>query len=32
MIPEFFVRMDHIPLNTHGKPDTDALPVVLKAG
>lgn len=32
MIPEFFVRMDAIPLNDHGKPAVDRLPVVLKDG
>ena len=32
MIPEFFVRMPSIPLNTNGKPDAAQLPVVLKAG
>lgn len=31
MIPEFFVRMSEIPLNANGKPDKEALPVVLKA-
>lgn len=31
MIPEFFIRMDVIPLNTHGKPAVEELPVVLKA-
>ncbi|WP_455164490.1 amino acid adenylation domain-containing protein [Slackia exigua] len=31
MIPEFFVRMAEIPLNANGKPDKEALPVVLKA-
>ncbi|RAX23083.1 MULTISPECIES: amino acid adenylation domain-containing protein [unclassified Actinomyces] len=32
MIPEFFVVMNEIPLNSNGKPDDAALPVVLKAG
>lgn len=32
MIPEFFIKMDSIPLNTNGKPDVEKLPVVLKAG
>ena len=32
MIPEFFVKMPSIPLNTHGKPDVAKLPVVMKAG
>lgn len=32
MIPEFFVKMDHIPLNANGKPDDLHLPVVLKDG
>lgn len=31
MIPEFFIKMNAIPLNTHGKPATEELPVVLKA-
>ena len=31
MIPEFFVKMQKIPLNTNGKPDLAQLPVVLKA-
>lgn len=31
MIPEFFIKMDSIPLNTHGKPAVEELPVVLKA-
>jgi D-alanine--poly(phosphoribitol) ligase subunit 1 len=30
MIPEFFVSMEQIPLTPNGKPDTSALPVVLK--
>ena len=30
MIPEFFVLMRTIPLTPNGKPDTNALPVVLK--
>ena len=32
MIPEFFVKMPAIPLNTNGKPDMEKLPVVMKAG
>lgn len=32
MIPEFFVKMPSIPLNTNGKPDVAKLPVVMKAG
>lgn len=32
MIPEFFVKMPSIPLNTNGKPDTARLPVVMKEG
>ena len=32
MIPEFFVKMPFIPLNTNGKPDMTKLPVVMKAG
>ena len=32
MIPEFFVRLPQIPLNSNGKPDTSRLPVVMKAG
>lgn len=32
MIPEFIVKMPQIPLNANGKPDTDRLPVVMKAG
>ncbi len=31
MIPEFIVKMDHIPLNANGKPDVAQLPVVMKA-
>ncbi len=30
MIPEFFVRLDRIPVNANGKPDTEKLPVVMK--
>ena len=30
MIPEFFVKMSAIPLTKNGKPDDEALPVVLK--
>lgn len=32
MIPEFIVKMQKIPLNHNGKPDTRSLPVVMKAG
>lgn len=32
MIPEYFVKMPEIPLNSNGKPDMDRIPVVLKAG
>lgn len=32
MIPEFFVKMNAIPLNTHGKPAVEELPIVLKEG
>lgn len=32
MIPEFFVKIPQIPLNTNGKPDMTKLPVVMKAG
>lgn len=32
MIPEFFVKMPAIPLNTNGKPDAAKLPVVMKEG
>lgn len=32
MIPEFFVKMPSIPLNTNGKPDMAKLPVVMKGG
>ncbi len=32
MIPEFFVRMDALPLNANGKVDGGALPVVMKEG
>lgn len=32
MIPEYFVKMPSIPLNTNGKPDMAKLPVVMKAG
>ncbi len=32
MIPEFIVKMPQIPLNANGKPDTEKLPVVMKAG
>lgn len=30
MIPEFFVKMPFIPLNTNGKPDIEKLPIVIK--
>ncbi|MCM1354971.1 MAG: amino acid adenylation domain-containing protein [Staphylococcus sp.] len=32
MIPEFFVKVNHIPLTRRGKVDIDALPVVMKEG
>lgn len=32
MIPEFFVKMNHIPLTRRGKVDMDELPVVMKEG
>lgn len=32
MIPEFFVKMQSIPLNANGKPDKTKLPVVMKEG
>lgn len=32
MVPEFFVALREIPLNSHGKVDLAALPVVLKEG
>ena len=32
MIPEFFVKVSSIPLNTHGKPAVEELPVVMKEG
>lgn len=32
MIPEFFVRMNEIPLSSNGKPDEHHLPVVMKEG
>ena len=32
MIPEFFIRLQDLPLNANGKVDTRALPVVLKEG
>lgn len=32
MIPEYFVRMPHVPLTRNGKPDFDAFPVVMKEG
>lgn len=32
MIPDFFVKLHRIPLNSNGKPDAARLPVVLKEG
>lgn len=32
MVPEFFVKMNHIPLTPRGKVDIAALPVVMKEG
>lgn len=32
MIPEFIVKMPHIPLNSNGKPDMTRMPVVMKEG
>jgi hypothetical protein len=32
MIPEFFVRMEEIPLTPRGKVDNHALPVIMKEG
>lgn len=32
MIPEFFVRMVDIPLNSNGKVDENALPIIMKEG
>lgn len=32
MIPEFFVKMNNLPLNANGKVDTGALPVIMKEG
>jgi len=32
MVPEFFVKMDEIPLNRRGKVNDRALPVVMKEG
>lgn len=30
MIPEFFVQLEEVPLNSNGKPDSSRLPVVMK--
>lgn len=32
MIPEFFIRMNDLPLNSNGKVDAGALPVIMKEG
>ncbi|MCM1369454.1 MAG: amino acid adenylation domain-containing protein [Candidatus Amulumruptor caecigallinarius] len=32
MLPEFFVEVNKIPVNRHGKVDMDALPIVMKEG
>lgn len=32
MVPEFFVKVDHIPLTPRGKVDMQSLPVVMKEG
>ncbi len=32
MIPEYIVKMNHIPLNSSGKPDVRQLPIVMKEG
>lgn len=32
MIPEYIVKMEQIPLNSSGKPDTARLPIVMKVG
>ena len=32
MVPEFFVRMEQLPLTPRGKIDDHALPVVMKEG
>lgn len=32
MVPEFFVKLNHIPLTPRGKVDVSALPVVMKEG
>lgn len=32
MVPEFFVKVRHIPITARGKVDMDALPVVMKEG
>nr|WP_314466204.1 amino acid adenylation domain-containing protein [uncultured Clostridium sp.] len=32
MIPEFFVRMNDLPLNANGKVDSAALPIIMKEG
>lgn len=30
MVPSYFVRLTHIPMNSHGKVDVSSLPIVLK--
>ena len=32
MIPEYFVRMNDLPLNANGKVDSKVLPVIMKEG